>query len=308
MILFDMNIRLFSCIALLFVFFVSANSQELDCEVNIVSREIQRSNRQLFQTLQQEVREFMNSRNWTKHVYESNEKIQCRLLFNLQKEVKPGEYKGYLQIQSTRPVYNSTYNTTLWNYKDEDLHFEYVEDQPLEFSLTSFNSNLTSILAYYAYVILGMDYDSFSHEGGTEFYQNAETVMKHAQNSGKSGWKARGSSDHKNRYWLINNILDGDYSPVRSFVYKYHRMGLDKMADKSNKARSTMVESLKLLQKVSQRKPDPFMHYLKVIFDAKADEFVKVFAEAPRAQQKKVVTILTEVDPSHASKYEKIMK
>jgi hypothetical protein len=227
-------------------------------------------------------------------------------MINLQKELGQGEYKGYLQVQSSRPVYNSSYSTTLINYKDNDLHFEYVENEPLNFSLTSYSSNLTSILAYYAYIILGMDYDSFSHEGGSEFFQKAETIVNNAQNSSKSGWKAYESSDHKNRYWLINNILDNDYSSIRTFVYQYHRQGLDKMAENPNEARSTMAESLENLQKVHRRRPDPFMHYMTVIFDAKSQEFVKVFKESPSAEKQRVVKILTEIDPSNSSKYKKI--
>jgi hypothetical protein len=283
-----------------------SSAQELKCNINVVSQEIQRSDRELFRSMQKDIQEFINTRSWTNHVYQSKERIECRILINLKEQIGPEEFKGFIQIQSSRPVYNASYETPIFIYKDNDLHFEYIEDQPLTFNLNTYQSNLTSILAFYAYMILGFDYDSFSSEGGTAFFQKAETIMNNAQNSNRKGWQAFESSDHKNRYWLINSVLDNDYRPVRKFYYQYHRHGLDKMTDDISNARSTMAESIKYLQKVYRDKPDPFMHLLNVVFDIKANEFVNVFSQSPSGQKERVYKILTEIDPSNISKYKKI--
>lgn len=293
-------------VLILCVYSLQMMGQELKCRVSVISQEIQRSDRQLFRTLQQDIQEFMNTRNWTDHKFNTQERIECRIMINLEKEVSQGEYKGYVQVQSSRPVYNSSYSSPVFVYKDNDLHIEYVENEPLEFNLNSYTSNLTSILAFYAYIIIGMDYDTYSFEGGTEFFQKAETIMNNAQSSNKSGWKAFESSDHKNRYWLITSILDDDFNPTRKFMYQYHRHGLDKMAETLNESRAAMAESLKLLEDVYKRRPDPYMHYMTVIFDAKSNEFIKVFSESPPAEMQRVIRILSQIDPPNASKYKKM--
>ncbi len=292
---------------LLFVAF-TGHSQELICNVSIVSNQIQGTNKQVFQTLQKAIYEFMNTRPWTNNVFESEERIECNMLFNLKEKIGTDEYKGTLQIQSRRPVYNSSYNTVLFNYIDNDLDFRYVEFQPLDFNENVYQSGLTSILAYYAYIILGLDYDSFSLEGGTQYFQKAERVVMNAQNAAESGWRASDSRTRRNRYWLVENILNEDYAPVREFIYKYHRLGLDRMDGQTNIARADMVEDLKLLQQVKREKPDPYMHFLQVVFDAKSDEFVNVFSQSPQDEKNRVYQLLIEVDPTNKSKYEKIIK
>jgi hypothetical protein len=183
-----------------------------------------------------------------------------------------------------------------------------VEFQPLEFSETSHLSNLTSILAFYAYIILGMDYDTYSFEGGTPFFEAAEKIVNNAQNAQERGWRAMESTARKNRYWLINNILDEDFSLLREFVYKYHRLGLDMMFEKTNESRSNIAEYLKLLQQISREKPDPFMYYLQVVLDAKSDELVNIFKESFQDEKTRVYALMNEIDPSHGNKYEQILK
>lgn len=297
---------LFFTIFLSFALFTKA--QELKCNVQILSQQIPGSNKQVFQTMQNAVYEFMNNRIWTNHAYENQERIECNILINLTEQPSADEFRGTLQIQSRRPVFNSSYNTVMLNYLDNNLQFNYIEFEPLEFNESSHLSNLTSVLAYYAYIILGFDYDSYSFEGGTEYFQKAEVIVNNAQNAPEKGWKAFDAKSNKNRYWLVKNILDKNYAPLREFMYRYHRNGLDLLDSKINEGRANIAESLKLLQTVFRNKPDPFMYYLQVIFDAKSDEFVNIFSEAFAEEKSRVVVILKEINPSNSTKYDKIIK
>lgn len=285
---------------------ISAGAQEFRCSVQITSPQVQGTNRQVFQTLQGAINEFINSRAWTPYKFSNSERIECSMLMNIQELIGSDQFKGTLQIQVRRPVFNSSYNTVLFNYVDNDLDFKYVEFQPLEFSETSHLSNLTSILAYYLNIILGLDFDSYGLRSGTEFFQKAEKIVNNAQNATERGWRSGESTSRKNRYWLINNILDEDYAPVREFIYKYNRLGLDMLYDKLVEGRTAAGESLVLLQDVYKNRPDPFMHFLQVILDAKSDEFVSIFQEATEDEKRRILLILNMIDPTHTEKYRKI--
>lgn len=283
-------------------------AQELNCNVQVVTQQIQGSNKQIFRTLQTAIYEFLNNRNWTPTTFSTNERIECNVLINLTEQLSADHFKGSIQVQSRRPVFNSTYNTTILNFKDNNLDFKYVEFQPLLFDETQHLSNLTSILAYYAYIIIGLDFDSFSPEGGNPYLQKAEAIVTNAQNAPERGWKAFDVSGNRNRYWLIQNLLDDKYRPARQFFYQYHRQGLDVLENNVNNARNQIEESLKLLQTIYRAKPDPYMYLLQVIFDAKADEFVNIFKEAFPDQQQRVYVILKEINPSNIKKYDQIKK
>jgi hypothetical protein len=301
-------IKLHTCILILLILVTGLNyGQELKCNVQIVSQQIQGTNKQVFQTLQTAVYEFMNNMVWTNHVYSIDERIECNLMFNITEQLSADEFKGTLQIQSRRPVYNTNYNTVMFNYMDNDIHFRYVEFEPLEFDQTQYLSSLTSLLAFYAYVIIGLDYDSFSFEGGTPYYQKSDNIVNNAQNAREVGWKSFESTSHRNRYWLINDLLDEKYAPIREFIYRYHRLGLDVMDSKVVEGRAVIAEAVVSLQKVYRQKPDPFMQLLKVIMDAKADELVNIFSESFTEEKNRVVAILQEIDPSNKSKYDKIL-
>jgi len=282
---------------------LQAHTQELRCNVQLITTKIPGTNKQVFQTLQGAITEFMNNTAWTNYKFGNNERIECNLLFNLTEVKGSDEYLGTLQIQARRPVFNSSYNTVIFNYVDNDLDFRYVEFQPLEFSETGYLSGLTSILAYYAYIVLGINFDSFGLQSGTELFQQAEKIVNNAQNAVEKGWRGAESSNRRNRYWLVDNILNTDFQPVREFVYKFHRLGLDQMYDKTFEARNNMMESLELLQEVYRNRPDPFMHLLQVVLDAKSDEFVNVFREATDDEKRRVLIILNEVDPTRKEKY-----
>jgi hypothetical protein len=297
-------------IVLLTVVFLSYGQQggELRCNISLETSKVQGTNKRVFQTLQTALYEFMNNRTWTTHVYAQSEKIECNILINVN-EYSGDEFKASITIQSRRPVYGSSYSTTILNYIDNSFVFRYAEYEPLEFNETQFLSNLTSTMAFYAYVILGLDYDTFSLEGGTEFFKKAETIVNNAQNSNDDGWKPFTAKANKNRYWLVKNILDKNYQPCREFMYKYHRLGLDNMSKKQAEARMEIVSDLELLRKVYQQKPDPFMHYLnQVILEAKYDEFANVFSDGMPDERSRAYNILMEIDPTHAPKFEKIMK
>jgi len=283
-------------------------SQELRCNIQLVTQQIQGTNKQIFQTLQTAMYEFMNNRNWTNHVYEYNERIECTILINLTEQLGADEFKGTIHIQSSRPAYNSTYNTTMFNFQDNDFRFRYLEFEPLEFNEQTHLSNLTSVLAFYAYIIIGLDYDSFSPEGGTPYFQKAEAIVNNAQNVVEPGWKPYDGARNRNRYWLIKNMLDGEYRQIRQFFYRYHRLGLDLMDSKVNEGRAEIAESIRLLQDVYRRKPDPYLFLLQLVFDVKADEFVNIFSESFPEEKRRVVTILREIDPANTAKYEKIME
>ena len=283
-------------------------SQELNCNVQISAQQIQGSNRQVFENMQRDIYEFMNSTVWTNHVFSYAERIDCNILINLSAQLSSDEFRGTVTVQLRRPVFNTTYNTTMLHFIDNSFQFRYVEFQPIEFDPTTHRSNLVSVLAYYAYLIIGIDYDSFSPLGGTEFFQMAEKIVNNAQNAPEAGWKPYDSSRNRNRYWLVKNILDKEYEPVRLFTYEYSINGLDKMESKVAEARTSMVESLRLIQDVYRRKPDPFMYYLTVVLEAKSDEFVNVFTEAFPEEKSRAVEILSEIDPANKEKYEGITR
>ncbi len=284
-----------------------AMPQELYCNVQVSAQKIQGSNREIFQNMQRDIYEFMNSMVWTDNLLSFQERIECNLLINLDEQLSADEFRGTIQAQLSRPVYNTTYESTVLNFVDNNFQFRYVEFQPLEFNPNSHTSNLVSVLAYYAYLFIGIDFDTYSQAGGTPYFQVAEKIVTNAQNAPESGWKPYDGSRNRNRYWLVKNILDNEYSGVRQFIYLYHLKGLDRMESDMTQARTEIYESLRRLQEVYRRRPDPFMYYMTVIIDAKADEMVNIFSQGFPEEKNRVVQILTEIDPANETKYQKIL-
>jgi len=282
-------------------------AQELKCNIQINSQKISGTNRTVYQTLQTAIYEFMNNTSWTNHVYSIDERIECNIVINLNEQLGSDEYKGTIQVQSRRPVFNTSYNTTTLNFLDNYFDFRYLEFNKLEFSETTHLSNLTSVLAFYAYIILGIDYDSYSLMGGTEYFEKAEKILNNAQNATETGWKAY-EGNRKNRYWMVENILSEKYRPIREVYYRYHRLGLDIMNEKLIEGRAEIVECMATIQKVFRDKPDPYMFYMQLFFDAKNDELVSLFSESFASEKSRVVNILTEIDNANASKYKAIME
>jgi hypothetical protein len=295
-------------ICLLLFIISGVKAQALKCNVQVVSQQIQGTNRQVFQTMQNAFFEFLNNRIWTNHVFAPEERIECNLMFNITEQLSADEFRGTLQIQLRRPVFNSNYNTVMLNYVDNDIQFKYIEFESLDFEMNAFTSNITSILAYYAYVILALDYDSFGFEGGSAFWQTAEKIVDNAQNARESGWKPYETTSHKNRYWFVKDFIDPAYAPCREFLYRYHRLGLDLMDVKVAEARAEIALSLESLQSVFRKKPDPFLQPLQVIFDAKADEIVHIFSESFTDEKNRAYQILVEINQANSNKYKTILE
>lgn len=294
--------KIFAILVLVFSLSLNGFAQELRCQITVSHQRIQGANQALFRTMQSDLYEFVNNRKWTEHVFSYDEKIKCNILIRLDEQISVDEFKGSIQVQLKRPIFNSSYETTILNIKDNDFRCKYVEFQPLEFNETSNRDNLTNILAFYAYVILGFDYDTFSPEGGTPYFEKAQAIVNNSQNASEKGWKAFESE--RNRYWLMENILNKSYSDYRKCMYSYHREGLDLMSERAEEGRANIATSLRDIQKVFRRRPS--IYILQMFFDAKADELVNIFSKSFPDERNRVVAILNEVDPSNGSKYEKI--
>ncbi|MES2592636.1 MAG: DUF4835 family protein [Bacteroidota bacterium] len=288
---------------LLFLFSTTSFSQELNCKVQVLSQSIQGTDKSVFETLQTAIFEFMNNRKWTNETFKNNERIDCSILINVTERPSTDDFKATIQVQVRRPVFKASYNTVLLNNNDNDFAFKYLENQSLEFTENLHLSNLTSVLAYYAYLAIGLDYDSFALDGGTLYLQKALAVVNNAQSGSDVGWKA--FDGNKNRYWLINNMLDASFVPLRECMYKYHRLGLDIMVDNKESGRAVISETLENLRKVHQIKP--LSYSLQVFFNAKSDEIINIYSGAFPDEKAKMVNLLNEIDPTNSNKYQKIM-
>lgn len=277
--------------------------QELNCTVQIISSQIQSSDKRIFKTLQTAIYEFMNNRKWTTEQFRSEERIECSILINVT-EWNIDEFKATMQIQARRPIYNSSYDSRMLNISESNLQFRYLEYDPLEFSENAHISELTSVLAFYAYIIIGLDYDSFALLGGSNYLTKAQGVVNNSQSSEhKKGWT---SMSKKNKYWLVDDMLNQIYKPYRECIYNYHRQGLDKMADDANSARVIITESLEGLEKIYLQEPSSFI--LRVFFDSKADEIINIYSSASPNEKSRIVKLLKKIDPANTTRYEKILK
>lgn len=276
-------------------------SQELNCQVEINSDQVGGTNRSVFETLQTAITEYMNTNVFTNAQFSPNEKIDCRLYFTI-KEVNDNTFSGDLQIQSTRPVYNASLTTTLINFKDTKLEFEYQENEPLIFSTSSMESQLTAILNFYAYLILAIDFDSFSPKGGEVYFDRLKEIVQMAQSSGASGWKA--FEDTKNRSAVLSAWTDPATSSLRDLIYQYHRRGLDEMSLSPDKGRGNITSSLENLKKVFD--VAPMSVGLSMFKDAKLDELVNVYSKAPAEERTKVYDLLQPMYPTDQDRLDKI--
>lgn len=245
----------------------------------------------------------MNNKKWTTETFKNEERIDCNLLINITARLSTDEFTATLQAQSRRPIFKTSYNSVLLNYKDEEIQFKYLESQPLEFVENTHTSNLTSILAYYAYLIIGLDYDSFSMNGGTPYFQKAINIVNNAQNAPEPGWTA--SLNRQSRYWFINNMMEPPYAGLRECMYNYHRKGLDIMVDNKEEGRAVILENILALRKVHQARPLSFN--MKVFFNGKADEIINVFSEGTGDEKSKLIEVLNDIDPTNSNKYQKIL-
>ncbi len=298
--------RIFVAILVCMLFSQSIYAQELLANVSVSTPRIQGTNRTVYTAMQKTLQEFMANTRWTNRVYAPEERIECSFLFNITEEISSGEFKATLQVQSQRPVYGSSYNTVLINFLDNDIRFKFNEFDVLEYNPTNRSSNLVAIMAYYAYLVIGLDDDSFSLRGGTEAFKSAQKIVVDSQSDVNSGWKPYESNNHKNRYWIIEDMLSSRYTHIRSANYKYHRLGLDRMAERPSEGREQVYQALLDIQRVYRERPDPYLLLNRMFFDTKAEEIVNIFSTAPAIDKSNVYQLLMEVDQSNESKYKKI--
>jgi len=291
-------------ITLLFLLSViTASAQEFICQVNVSSQQVQTTDKSVYEVLQKALYEFVNQKKWSSYTFKAEEKIECNIMINVA-DRSGDRYKGTMSVQFRRPVYHTSYYSTILNYVDKDIEFEYLEGQALDFADNTHTSNITSLVAYYLYIFLGLDFDTYSLYGGTPFYQKAEAVVSAAQSAPEKGWKSYESM--KNRYWLVENLTNSSYSAIREGLYKYHRQGLDIMTENMDLGRAGVMESLELFRKAYREKPG--LYLMQLMTDAKVDEFVNVFSQASPMDKTRAVNLLKEIDPANGNKYQKIIE
>lgn len=279
------------------------SAQELNCDVEVNTSSLQNVGTSVFNTFKEAVSEYMNNTKFSEAQIGANEKIECRLFFTIS-EYKDGVAKGSLQVQASRPVYNSTYTTTLVNFRDTKIDFSYSEGEPLTFSQNGMESQLTAILNFYAYFILAMDFDSFSLKGGEPFWERLKMIVQEAQSSGEIGWKA--FEDNKNRSAVLQAYTEPKTEVMRELTYRYHRTGLDEMAQSPDKGRANITESLDLLKKVYDS--DPMSVALSMTKDAKLDELVNVYSKSQQTERERVYETLYPLYPTETQRLNEIKK
>jgi hypothetical protein len=282
-----------------------AAAQELKCQVSILPPQATQVDPTIFQTMKTTVEEFMNNRRWTNDTWRSEEKIECTILITIDQQISQREFKGTIQVNSSRPVYNSNYKTSVLSINDRDFQFTFQEGTLIQWSQDQHRDNLSSVLAFYAYLILGMDYDTFSLEGGTDYYLLCQTIVVNAQNASEAGWRAGDSRSQQNRYWLIENILSNTFKPLRECLYNYHRKGLDKLYTETANARKVIADALEGLRNIHKVRPSTYN--MQVFFYSKSDEVVNLFKPVPVDEKTPVYNLCKLVDPGNITKYEKIM-
>lgn len=286
------------------------NAQELRANVSVQAAQLSTgTDKKIFSTLQSALAEFLNNRRWTDDAFTPAERIECNVLLNVTQALGNNTYKASLTIQATRPVFNAGYTTSILNTQDNNIVFKYIEFQPLEFNEQRIVandplvSNLTASLAYYIYIILGMDYDSFSPRGGDNFFKKALNIVNNAPD-GKdiSGWKA--FEGNRNRYWLQDNLLNVKFARFHDVMYQYHRQGLDQMYEDVNKGRAAVMNCLNMLMGIHEEMPNSML--LQVFFNAKSDELLKIFSKAPPQEKIRAGQMLSVLDVPNANKYQQL--
>lgn len=279
-------------------------AQEINATVQLMAPQVPNINRKSLEQLQTTIRDFLNNNKWTNETYLQQERIDCNFVITITNWDGSSAYKAEAQIQSRRPVFGSSYSSTLLNMSDKDFDFNYNDGQPLDFSDQNFLSNLGSLLSYYAYTIVGLDKDSFSKQGGTGLFIKAQKIMNLAQNGGNSGWKAY--EGLRNRYWLNENLLNNNFDRLRNFIYNYHINGLDLLQDNSLKATKNVLSFLTELQQMDKQKLGSI--FPNVYFATKTEEIVGLFSMANTQDKMTAYNLLTEIDPANIGKYDQIKK
>lgn len=287
----------------IFFLFISVLSvgQELNCTVTVVAQQTGNDNNQVFKTLERQLTEFINNTQWTDKKFKTQERIECSMVINVQ-NYNNDAFSATLQVQSSRPVYGSTYSTPVYTFNDKDFQFRYLEFQNLVFNSNQFESNLISTLAFHIYMILGMDADTFAPNGGNNYFRQAQTIINYSSGNGGKGWKLEDGL--QSRFAMIDNLLSPTYKEFRSSMYSYHRDGLDLMYKDLKKGKEAVSASVSDLQKIHGRRPNSFL--MRVFFDSKANEVASIFSGGPSVSISQLVNALNKISPVNASKWQKI--
>jgi hypothetical protein len=279
-------------------------AQELLCQIKVDAQQIQNTNQQLFNDMERDIQQFMNNTNWTEREYKLEERIECNFSLQITGQPSSNEFVATFQVNSVRPVYGSTYQSQVLRYVDQSVRFRYDQFQPLEYTQGRYSNELSSILSFYAYVIIGLDADTFTEFGGTSFFQTAEQIAGQAANGPYSGWQS--NDGPRTRYWLITYLLDPRFKNMRKTMYQYHRKGLDLMYENVEKGRKAIEESLYLLEPLHERIPNSYLQ--QVFFDTKYREIGNIFSQAETSTQNDVLEFLRELDLNHFSDYREAIK
>ncbi len=285
---------------------VNGYSQELNCQVSLISNiktEVTSAEKELFEELKQAVTDLMNNTQWTNEKFKVEERINCQLQLQIN-TINNGDFTGSIQVQSSRPVYNGSYNTTLFNFQDDNLDFKYVKGSQIIYSKNQFRDNLSSVLAFYSFYINALDFDSFSKQGGTKYFQEAQQIVTNAQTSSSKGWKSN-EQGKKNRYWLVENALQQLFEPLRECYYEYHRLGMDHLYDKPDDAKKAIYTTLDKLSKVSAARPNT-INIINFAY-CKLNELKNLYATAKPEEKTQIVAVLKKIDPTNSTKYEEIL-
>jgi len=292
--------RSFLFFLLFIISFVPLSAQELNCVVTVNSDQVAQTNQQVFKTLERSLNDFVNKNKWSNRVYKENERVNAQMFITIT-EYESNRFKGNIQIQSSRPVFNTSYETPVFNYKDNQFNFEYIEFQPLIFNENIFESNLVSVISYYVYVILGLDADTFSLEGGNDYFRIAQKIVTQAQSSNSAGWS---QSTDRSRFELVDNLMSNTYREYRVAMYNYHRKGIDILADNNSTGKQVIAGTMKLFETMISRRPNAFL--IQTFFDAKSDEIQNVFSDGPKVDVVKLKETLNRIAPLYSSTWNEI--
>lgn len=285
---------------------MSLSAQELRCNVQVNSNKIEGSNKQVFETLRQSIEEFVSNSKWTNMTFSETERIDCNILI-VCNSVADNLFSCEATIQASRPVFNSSYTTTILNFKDPSFNFTYQEYDQLTYQQSNFQTNLTALLAYYVYLILGFDADSYQRLGGTPFFQACADICNTCQTASMetselSGWQSSHSA--RNRYTIANNLIEEAFKPFRNYFYEYHRLGLDEMAGNVTNGRARIADGLQVLKETNKNRPSNYV--VGPFLDAKAEELSNIFSGGTEAEKKEVVQLMDDIDPTRSHIFDRI--
>ncbi|WP_339140293.1 type IX secretion system protein PorD [Croceitalea sp. MTPC5] len=286
----------------LLLFAFQATAQELNCTITVNSDQVGQTNQQIFKTLERSLNDFVNKNKWTDRIYAENERVSARMFITVT-EYESDRFNANIQIQSSRPVYNTSYETPIFNYKDNSFDFQYQEFEPLVYNPNSFDSNLVGVISYYVYVILGLDADTFSLQGGDEYYRIAQNIVTQAQGTSFSGW-TQTAQDNRTRFDLIDDLLSNTFREYRIAMYNYHRKGMDVLGDNNSTGKQVISGSLRLFETLIKRRPNAFL--IQTFFDAKSEEIQNVFSDGPKIDIVKLKETLNRVAPFYSSTWNAI--